>query len=88
MKFSNTTKRLGAAIAVVFALGAPLLAASSASAEPYRVEDQRGGRGDEHSQMRFDHHPAFAYRDFSWRHGRDEHMRFEHRHFDHARFDR
>jgi hypothetical protein len=89
MKFSNTTKKLGAAIAVAFALGTPLLAASSASAEPYRYEEQRGDRGYGHSHMRFDHRPIIViHRDFGW-HARNDHMRgHEHSHFDNARFNR
>jgi hypothetical protein len=91
MTFLNTTKKFGAVIAVAFALGAPVVAASSASAEPMRYEDQRGDSG-YHSH--FDRNRENSYRDMKWRHARFEHScrheqgRFEHGRFEHGRFER
>jgi hypothetical protein len=96
MKSFNLTK-LGAALALTFAVAAPLVTALPASAHEYRADMSYGQRydGQRHdsqrgtSLVRFDHRGEM---DYGYRNGRD-HARFQHyrwnweRH-DHSRFGR
>ncbi len=64
----SKTKKLGAILALAFAVAAPVMAAAPASAEPVRAEHVQVFDGARHAMpVRYEHRGEYGYRDMNWR---------------------
>ena len=61
----NKLTKLGAALAIAFAVAAPILAAAPADAAMVRVVDVHYGRGPDNF-VRYEHRTERSYRDMYW----------------------